>query len=61
MIDHFNVNFSSIIFVIRTDLLYIFLLRTLSNDYKIYCVKNLMDVYDLCHTYEFMSKMSSLL
>ena len=62
MIDHFNVNFFSIIFVIRTDLLYIFCFVLLSNDYnKIYCVKNLMDVYDLCHTYEFMSKMSSLL
>ena len=56
MIDHFNVNFSSIIFVIHTDLLYIFCFVL----YR-YCVKNLMDVYDLCHTYEFMSKISSLL
>ena len=32
-----------------------------TTDEILYCVKNLMDVYDLCHTYEFMSKMSSLL
>ena len=39
-----------------------FLLDTLLNDYKIYCVKTIWkNVYDLCCTYKLMSKIEQFI